>query len=302
MPTIPLKVKIKAQLLREEFGCSFADVAKRCGVSKSSVFYWTKFLHRPRSNAKRGPTGLHHSISDVVLAAVSEQPLTTAAMLREIIAEKLQIVVSLSTIYKTLRILKISHKNASRSRDHQPVKRNHPFFSANPYLDDAMMFDESGFYLNDRPRKGWSVRGTRVPKGMPSARRRLSLLLVTDRCGIVAKRVLAGGVKGFHVSDFLKELPEGRPLLLDNASVHKTKEVKALCAQKRITLNYLPPYSPWYNPVENAFAQAKKKFRQLRLHGSDDLVGDIEKSVLVIKNFEGMFQSSKGMWEADRAR
>jgi hypothetical protein len=127
------------------------------------------------------------------------------------------------------------------------------------------------------------------------------LLLVTDRCGIVAKRILAGGVKGHHVADFLKELPEGRQLLLDNASVHKTKEVEALCAKKRITLNYLPPYSPSYNPVENAFSQAKMKFRQLRLQGSDDLQGDIEKSVLVIKNFEGMFQSSKGMWQADRA-
>lgn len=298
---IPLKIKIRAQLLREEFGYSFSDVAKRCGVSKSSVFYWTKFTDKPMSNTKRGPMGLHNSIADVVLVSVSEQPLTTAAMLRDIILTKLHIVVSLSTIYKTLRILKISHKSASRSREHQPVKHNHPFFHTNPYLDDAMMFDESGFYLNDRPRKGWSVRGTRVPKVMPSPRRRLSLLLVTDRCGIVAKKILAGGVKGTHVADFLKGLPEGRPLLLDNASVHKTKEVKAMCANKRITLNYLPPYSPWYNPVENAFSQAKTKFRQLRLHGSEDLEGDIEKSILVIKNFEGMFQSSKGMWEADRA-
>ena len=125
MPTIPLKVKIRAQLLREEFGYSFAHVAKRCGVAKSSVFYWTKFSDRPRSNTKRGPMGLHHFIADVIYVAVLEQPLTTAATLRDIIVAKLQIEVSLSTIYKSLRILKMSHKSASRSREHQPVKHNH---------------------------------------------------------------------------------------------------------------------------------------------------------------------------------
>lgn len=298
---IPLNIRIRAEILRTEFGFSLGSVAERCGVSKASVAAWTAEGRRsPRTCAQRGPRGFHDTIAKTISKAVNEQPLTTATQLRDLIRTHTNRTVSCTTVYKSLKLLKLTHKTASRSREHQPVAIGHPFFQEDPYTDDAMMFDESGFYMNDLPRKGWSLKGTRVPKGKPSARRRLSLLLVTDRNGIVARRILAGGVKGEHVAAFISELPNGRPLILDNASVHKTKEVQALCTRKRIKLNFLPPYSPWYNPVENAFAQAKLLFRQLRVTVSGDLEGDIVASVMRIRSFLGMFESSKAMWQADR--
>ena len=150
--------------------------------------------------------------------------------------------------------------------------------------------------MNDRPRKGWSSKGTRVPKEKPSPRRRLSLLLATDKRGIISKRILAGGVKGHHVAEFLESLPDGRPLILDNASVHKTHVVRNICKAKDISLRYMPPYSPWYNPVENAFAQAKHAFRRLRLSETTDLETDIESCLLKIRNFPGMFERSRGLF------
>ena len=38
-------------------------------------------------------------------------------------------------------------------------------------------------------------------------------------------------------------------LLLDNASIHKSQQLRNLCDEKGIRLEFLPPYSPDYNPV-----------------------------------------------------
>lgn len=38
-------------------------------------------------------------------------------------------------------------------------------------------------------------------------------------------------------------------LVLDNASIHKGQRLRNLCENKGVRLEYLPPYSPDYNPV-----------------------------------------------------
>ena len=38
-------------------------------------------------------------------------------------------------------------------------------------------------------------------------------------------------------------------LILDNASIHKSQHLRDICEEKGIQLEFLPPYSPDYNPV-----------------------------------------------------
>jgi transposase len=38
-------------------------------------------------------------------------------------------------------------------------------------------------------------------------------------------------------------------LVLDNASIHKGRHLRNLCEDKGVRLEFLPPYSPDYNPV-----------------------------------------------------
>ena len=49
---------------------------------------------------------------------------------------------------------------------------------------------------------------------------------------------------------------------MDNATCHKTKEVKEFCKNNNITLLFLPPYSPEYNPIERVWSFLKSKVRQ----------------------------------------
>jgi transposase len=50
---------------------------------------------------------------------------------------------------------------------------------------------------------------------------------------------------------------------IDNASWHKTKKVKEYCEENNITLLFLPPYSPEYNPIERVWGYLKSKVKNV---------------------------------------
>ena len=58
------------------------------------------------------------------------------------------------------------------------------------------------------------------------------------------------------------ELRLGDVVVMDNLSSHKGPSVRALIEAAGATLLYLPPYSPDFNPIENAFAKLKALLRK----------------------------------------
>jgi transposase len=51
--------------------------------------------------------------------------------------------------------------------------------------------------------------------------------------------------------------------LIDNASWHKTKKVQEYCEENNITLLFLPPYSPEFNPIERVWGFLKSKVKNV---------------------------------------
>ena len=56
-----------------------------------------------------------------------------------------------------------------------------------------------------------------------------------------------------EVNDFI--------LLMDNASTHKTKEIKNFLANQKISAVTIPPYEPTLNPTEQAILWIKRRYR-----------------------------------------
>jgi len=48
---------------------------------------------------------------------------------------------------------------------------------------------------------------------------------------------------------------------MDNASFHKSKEIRKLIEAAGCRLIYLPPYSPDFNPIEHVWHVIKSAFR-----------------------------------------
>lgn len=60
-----------------------------------------------------------------------------------------------------------------------------------------------------------------------------------------------------------KEIPRERSVLvLENASIHRSREVKDLYAQFGVKLEYLLPYSPDFNPIKLTFNTLKAWIRR----------------------------------------
>jgi transposase len=53
------------------------------------------------------------------------------------------------------------------------------------------------------------------------------------------------------------QLEPGDVVVLDNLSSHKGQDVRRLIRTAGAELLFLPPYSPDFNPIENAFAKLK---------------------------------------------
>ncbi len=60
----------------------------------------------------------------------------------------------------------------------------------------------------------------------------------------------------------LPELRAGDTVVMDNLSSHKGPRVQSLIEAAGASLLYLPPYSPDFNPIENAFAKLKALLRK----------------------------------------
>ena len=59
---------------------------------------------------------------------------------------------------------------------------------------------------------------------------------------------------------------------MDNLSAHKGKKVRELVEARGCALVYLPPYSPDFNPIEEAFAKIKGLLRKAKARSRRALV------------------------------
>jgi transposase len=59
-------------------------------------------------------------------------------------------------------------------------------------------------------------------------------------------------------------LVEGQVVILDNLGTHKGDRVRELIEGRGCKLLFLPPYSPDFNPVEEAFSKIKALLRNAR--------------------------------------
>jgi transposase len=85
--------------------------------------------------------------------------------------------------------------------------------------------------------------------------------------GMIAPFVLSGPINRDAFETYVEKVlaPELRPgdiVVMDNLSSHKGPRARQLVEAAGATLLFLPPYSPDFNPIENAFARLKAMLRK----------------------------------------
>ena len=116
--------------------------------------------------------------------------------------------------------------------------------------------------------RGRAPRGKRLRAAVPHGHWKTTTFVAGLRCtGMVAPMVLDGPINGALFQDYVDqvlvpELRRGDIVIMDNLSSHKRPGVRAAIEAAGADLLYLPPYSPDFNPIENAFAKLKALLRK----------------------------------------
>ncbi len=104
--------------------------------------------------------------------------------------------------------------------------------------------------------------GCRAVWGQRPERDQLAQLAL--RNGMIAPCVLDGPMNpdAYLTCVLLPELACGDIVIMDNLSSHKTSAVRAAIESVGARLLFLPPYSPDFNPIEQAFSKLKAHLRK----------------------------------------
>lgn len=82
----------------------------------------------------------------------------------------------------------------------------------------------------------------------------------------------------------LKELPKNSTIIWDNASFHKSIELREILEQAGHNMIFLPPYSPDLNPIEHKWHELKQRLRSY-YDDSTDFMENLIREVRVMSGW-----------------
>ena len=116
--------------------------------------------------------------------------------------------------------------------------------------------------------RGRAPRGKRLRVGIPRGHWKTTTFVAGLRLtGMMAPFVLDGPMNRSAFLAYVRqvlapELKRGDVVILDNLPAHKGSRLREAIEAAGASLLYLPPYSPDFNPIENAFAKLKALLRK----------------------------------------
>lgn len=153
-------------------------------------------------------------------------------------------------------------------------KRKNWTESISDYDKERIVFlDESGVNTNMTRIYGRSLGGTRsvdkAPLNTPVNTTILSSIRIN---GETSYTTYSGGTTKDKFVEYLKNilipsLHDGDIIVMDNMRSHHVKEVSETInnSEKYLTLLYLPPYSPDFNPIEMMWSKIKSVLRMIKI-------------------------------------
>ena len=159
------------------------------------------------------------------------------------------------------------------------LARRHDWFEEQPELDpEKLVFiDETGASTKMARLRGRALRGERCRASVPHGHWKTTTFTGALRLsGMTAPMVLDGPMNGAAFLAYVEQmlvptLEPGDIVIMDNLPAHKSAAVRDAIEAVGAELRFLPPYSPDFNPIENAFAKLKAWLRKVAARTISDL-------------------------------
>jgi len=127
--------------------------------------------------------------------------------------------------------------------------------------------DETGSHLGMTRRYSRAPQGERAYGTAPGSRgKNRTLITALTLAGIGPGLLLDEAIDretfdGYIIHRLAPTLVAGQIVVVDNLSVHKSDRARAAIEARGAQFWYLPPYSPDFNPIEEAFSKVKTFLR-----------------------------------------
>ena len=155
-----------------------------------------------------------------------------------------------------------------------------------------IFIDESGLSTKMARLRGWAPKGQRCRAAIPHGHwKTVTFVGGLTLAGFIAPMLLDGPIDGESFRAWCEQmlgplLRPGHIVIMDNLAAHKVDGVRQAIEACGATLLYLPPYSPDFNPIENAFAMLKAHVRKLAARTIDALETAAAQALLTFKPIE----------------
>jgi transposase len=158
--------------------------------------------------------------------------------------------------------------------------------------------DEMGTNTSLSPLHGWAKKGQRTYCSVPRNRGKNTTLLSSMSVEGMGPSLAVEGATNSQVFETYVErvlaptLRRGQVVVMDNLSAHKGERIRELIEKRGCELLYLPPYSPDFNPIEEAFSKIKSLLRKVEARSREALLEAIGVAIsaLSAKDARGFFE------------
>jgi transposase len=144
--------------------------------------------------------------------------------------------------------------------------------------EQLVFVDEMGANISLAPLYAWSRRGERALASVPrNWGKNVTLLASMSLEGMGPCLAVEGSTTSEVFLAYLEHvlvpsLRAGQVVVMDNLTAHKGERVRELIEGRGCELLYLPPYSPDFNPIEEAFAKLKTLLRKAQARSREVLI------------------------------
>ncbi|MEW9539592.1 IS630 family transposase [Agrobacterium radiobacter] len=257
-------------------GMSARQSAARFGVGISTAIRWIARASdgEPTSRPQgwRRPSVLDAHETFVVVMIDDRKDVTLDEMVERLSVER-QVGISRSALGAWLRGRgwTFKKKSAHALEQDRPdvLKRRRAWFEGQLDLDpEKLIFiDETGLSTKMARLRGRAIRGERCRAGVPHGHWKTTTFTGALRLtGMTAPFVYDGAMNGNVFLAYVEQvlsptLQTGDVVVMDNLPAHKAAGVRDAIERAGAKLMFLPPYSPDFNPIENAFSKLKAMLR-----------------------------------------
>lgn len=183
--------------------------------------------------------------------------------------------VALATMCTAMREVGWTHKKktpvAYEQEREDVAKKRVEFVENQPQLDARRLVfvDEAGFRLGSPPRHGWAPRGKdSFGREIHGKWETITMLGAMALDGFRGFMTIDSGTStdvfdAFVTHELTPNLRPGDIVVMDNLSAHKNAAIRKKIEAVGCSVVFTPPYSPEFNPIEEAWAKLKDIVRRL---------------------------------------